>query len=137
VKAAAAVDRIEAGGVGGTGRIPTPGSYRGTFTQALLTNPAQWQASQERDREHAEWLAAMEPFQKEADACLEALKKAARAHGSRGQRARIRSMSAQETYKTFVQERYRSHVERSAGAIARTSPRIEAVDTRAGKQVRD
>jgi hypothetical protein len=70
------VDRIEAGGVGGTGRIPRRGSYRGTFKDAFRTNQWQWEASQERDREFAEWLGAMEPFQKEAKECAEKLRKA-------------------------------------------------------------
>jgi hypothetical protein len=65
VMAIETVERIEAAGVGGTGRIPTPGSYRGTFKEAFRITQAQWEASQQRDRELAEWLAAMEPFQEE------------------------------------------------------------------------
>jgi hypothetical protein len=113
VKATLEVDRIEAGGVGGTGRIPRRGSYRGTFKDAFRTNQWQWEASQERDREFAEWLAAMEPFQEEAKECADKLRKAARAYVSKGQ-SRLMSMSAEEVYKIIVQALHRRYVERAA-----------------------
>jgi len=112
VKAVETVERIDAGGVGGTGRIPTAGSYRGTFKQALVTNHWQWEASQQRDREHAEWLQAMEPFQKEADECLEKLRKAARAYVRGRERTELRSMSAEGAYRVLVRALHRKYVER-------------------------
>jgi len=87
-------------------------SKYGTFKQALVTNPWQWEARQQRDREHAEWLQAMEPFQKEADECLEKLRKAARGYLRGRQRTELGSMSGEQPIKILVRALHRKYVER-------------------------
>ncbi len=102
--------------------IPTPGSYRGTFREALYTTPSQYAASQERDQVREAWERQVDFLTEEAEALCERLRQAARGWMTPAEKRKAGKRQAPEAaYRAAVRGLHRSHI-RYAVADGRLLP---------------